>query len=67
MIFHDVEQNTDEWFALRAGMLTGSGFGKIMANYGKAFGDPAKKYAANIAIEQITGTPISSDYSNAFL
>ena len=67
MIFHDVEQNTDEWFALRAGMLTGSGFGKIMANYGKAFGDPAKKYAANIAIEQITGTPISSDYSNAHM
>jgi len=67
MIFHDVEQNTDEWFLLRAGMLTGSGFGKIMANYGKAFGDPAKKYAVNIAIEQITGTPISSDYSNAHM
>lgn len=64
MKFHDIEQNTDEWFQLRAGKLTGSGFSKIMANFGKAFGDPAKKYATNIAVEQITGVPISSDYSN---
>lgn len=64
MKFHDIEQNTEEWFALRAGKLTGSGFGKIMANYGKSFGEPAKKYATTIAVEQITGKPISSDYSN---
>lgn len=64
MIYHDIGQNTDEWFAMRAGKLTGSGFGKIMANYGKAFGDPAKKYAINIAVEQITAKPIGSDYSN---
>jgi len=32
---------------------------------GKAFTDYAKKYAVNIAIEQITGSPISSDYTNA--
>ena len=62
--FVDVEQNTDEWFALRGGKLTSSKLGVIMANYGKAFGEPAKKYAVNIAIEQITGNPISSDYSN---
>lgn len=67
MIFHDIEQNTEEWFALRAGKLTGSGFGKIMSNYGKAFGEPAKKYATTIAVEQITGKPISSDYSNAHM
>jgi hypothetical protein len=35
-----------------------------MANYGKAFGKPAHKYAVSIAIEQITGQAISSDYSN---
>jgi len=32
MIFHDVIQNTDEWFALRAGNVGGSSIGKIMAN-----------------------------------
>ena len=62
--FIDVEQNTDEWFFLRAGKLTSSKSGVIMANFGKAFGDPAKKYSVNIAIEQITGKPISSTYSN---
>ena len=65
--FHDVEQNTDEWFALRAGRLTSSKLGVIMANYGKAFGDPAKKYAVNIAIEQITGEPIASTFTNAHM
>lgn len=62
--FHDVEQNSDEWFALRAGRLTSSKLGTVMAKYGAAFGEPAKKYAVNIAIEQITGNPIASTYSN---
>lgn len=65
--FHNIEQNTDEWLALRAGKLTSSKLGVVMANYGKAFGEPAKKYAVNIAIEQITGKPIPSDYSNAHM
>lgn len=33
----------------------------------KAFGTPAKQYAVQIAIEQITGNPISSNYSNAHM
>lgn len=62
--FHDVEQNTDDWYQMRAGKLTSSKLGTVMANLGKAFGEPAKKYAVNIAIEQITGKPVKSDYSN---
>ena len=62
--FHDVDQNSDEWYEMRAGLITSSKLGTIMANYGKAFGEPAKKYAVNIAIEQITGKAISSGYSN---
>lgn len=65
--FHDVEQNTDEWLQLRSGKLTSSKLGVIMANFGKAFGEPAKKYAVDIAIEQITGKPIVSDYTNAHM
>lgn len=65
--FHDVEQNSDEWFEMRGGKLTSSKLPVIMANFGKAFGEPAKKYAANIAIEQITGKAISSDYSNSHM
>lgn len=62
--FHDIEQNTDEWLAHRGGKLTSSKLGVVMANYGKAFGDPAKKYASDIALEQVTGKPIASGYSN---
>jgi len=62
--FIDVNQNTDEWFQMRCGKLTSSKLGTIMANHGKAFGDPAKKYAVNIAIEQITGNPIASTFTN---
>jgi len=59
-MFHNIEQNTDEWLELRAGKPTSSSLGKIMANYGKPFGEPAKKYAVNIAVEQMTGKPIAS-------
>ena len=62
--FHDIKQNSDEWFAMRGGKLTSSKLGVIMANFGKSFGEPAKKYAVNIAIEQITGKPIASNYTN---
>lgn len=64
MIFHDVEQNTDEWLALRSGKITASALSKVMANYGKAFGEPAKKYAAEIAVQQITGVSTGGGYSN---
>ncbi len=64
-MFHDIEQNTDLWLDLRAGKITGSAISKAMANYGKAFGEPAKKYAVTIALEQITGSRMSGDgYSN---
>lgn len=64
MKFYDVEQNQDEWYQLRAGKITSSKLGLVMANYGKTFGEPAKKYAVDLAIEQITGKPIPSSYKN---
>ena len=65
--FHDINQNSDEWYHFRAGKITGSKLGTIMANYGKPFGEPANKYAVNIAIEQITGNPIPSHYTNTHM
>jgi hypothetical protein len=64
MSWIDIEQNTDEWLELRAGKVGGSSIGKIMANYGKAFGDPAKRLAVQIALEQITGKPQGESYTN---
>ena len=66
-MFHEVEQNTDEWLGLRVGKLTSSSLATVMANYGKAFGDPAKKLAVSIAIGQITGQIQSGGYSNAHM
>lgn len=65
--FIDIDQNSDEWFDLRAGKLTGSSASKVMANYGKAFGNPAHALAVQIALEQITGNTISSNYTNAHM
>jgi len=62
--FHNVEQNTDEWQALRLGKATASNFGVFMANYGKDFGDPAKRYALQIALERLTGKKAEHGFSN---
>lgn len=64
MLWHDVPQNTDEWLALRVGKPTCSKFGTFMANEGKAFGDPAKDYALQIALEIATGNKPENGFSN---
>ena len=64
MIWHDIEQNTQEWMDLRKGKVTSSAVNLVMANFGKAFGNPAKKYAAELALERITGGKVKENYSN---
>lgn len=64
-IFYDLEQSSDEWFQARSGMPTSSKLSCVMANYGKAFGTPAVKYARKIALEIVTGKPISDGFSNS--
>lgn len=61
MLFHDVPQNSPEWEALRIGKATASRFACFMANDGKPFGDPARRYALQLALERITGR--KADYS----
>lgn len=65
MKFHDIAQNSDEWLALRAGKVTSSALSKIMANYGKSFGNQAKDYAVKLCAEQASGEAIQSGYSNS--
>lgn len=68
MIFHDIEQNSEEWFKIREKKVTTSNFGKMMANLGKSFGDPAKKYAFRIAKEQVTGIKTEEEsFTNAYM
>ena len=60
----DIDQNTDDWMELRSGRIGGSSIGKIMANYGKAFGEPAHTEALRIALEKIKGSQGCDGYSN---
>lgn len=65
MPWFDVEQNTDEWLDMRIAKIGGSSIGKVMANYSKAFGDPAKKLAVTVARELVTGKrSLAEGYSN---
>lgn len=65
--FHDVEQGSDAWHELRLGKVTASNFGAIMANEGKAFGDPAKRYALQLALEIENGFRAEHSFSNAHM
>lgn len=67
MIFHDVQQNSDDWLSFRLGKATGSGFASFMANYGKSFGEPAHKYALQIALEKITGAKSEYSFTNSHM
>jgi hypothetical protein len=60
----DVKQNTDEWHALRLGKATSSKYPCIMSNEDRAFGDPAKRYALQLALERITGDKAEFSFSN---
>jgi hypothetical protein len=64
MLWHDIQQNTDEWSALRCGKATASQFGCFMANDGRAFGEPAKRYALQIALEICNGYKAEFSFSN---
>ena len=68
-MFIDINQatETDEWLALRVGKVTSSGLSKVMANFGKAFGPPAKEYAAKVALEQITGKSNGDHFMSAHM
>lgn len=61
----DIQQNSEEWFEERMKKATSSKFSVIMAHEGKAFGEPAKRYAEEIAVEIVTGIrEESGSYTN---
>lgn len=64
MIFHDIAQNSEEWEAVRLGKATSSNNAKIMAHYGKGFGEPAERYALQLALERVTGRKAGVSFKN---
>lgn len=65
MKFHNIEQNSEEWSSLRLGKVTSSHLACIMANGEGAFGEPAKRYALQLALERITEKKAEYSFSNA--
>ena len=53
-MWHNVEQNSEEWFKLRLGKLTSSNFDKLMAHKCTKWGQGAIDYAEKIALEIVT-------------
>lgn len=64
MKWHDVEQNSPEWEELKLGKPSASGYSKFMAHLGKPFGEPAHRYALQLALEQITGRKAEHSFKN---
>lgn len=65
MIIHDVEQGTDEWYALRAGIPSASEFGKLITSKG----EPSKSmpdYAIDLANEAYAGASVDAWEGNSF-
>jgi hypothetical protein len=65
MIVHNVEQGTDEWFALRCGIPTGSEFKKLVTSKG----EPSKTlstYAITLANEKYAGKPVDAWEGNGW-
>lgn len=67
MIVHTCDQRSPEWFALRAGRLTGSFAADMLATLKVKKGEAAcrRDLRVRLALERITGRPISGDYVSA--
>ena len=59
MIVHDVEQGTDEWHSLRAGLPTGSEFSKLVTSAG-APSKSMEAYARTLAGEKYAGKALDA-------
>lgn len=59
MIIHDVEQNSDQWFALRAGIPTASEFSKLITTKGK-ISTSINLVAYELAAEKYVGGQVDS-------
>jgi predicted phage-related endonuclease len=58
----DAPQRTPEWFAARAGRLTGSVAGEMLARIQKGEAASRRNLRLRLVLEQLTGRPQESDY-----
>lgn len=67
-IFNEIEQGTEDWFRVRAGLPTASEFSTVMAS-GRNGGASITRarYLRKLAGEILTGDPAPEGYTNAFM
>jgi len=65
MIIHDVEQNSPEWFELRAGIPTASEFSNLVTSKG-APSKALEKYSYTLAAEAFTGGQVDAWEGNQY-
>ena len=64
MIVLDFEQGTQEWLKARAGKVTASKIGDVMAKIKSGEAAARKDYRAQIVAEILTGNPQGSTFTN---
>lgn len=63
-IFHDVEQVSDEWFALRLGKLTSTGAADMLAEIKSGEAASRRNLRCKIMLERITGAIADDGWSS---
>lgn len=61
----DAEQRSAEWFAARAGLLTGSRATDAMAKIKSGEAAARRDYRLQLAVERLTGQPMESGFTSA--
>ncbi|NBP16862.1 hypothetical protein EBU95_21155 [bacterium] len=61
MIFHDIPQNSPDWYTARAGLATASQFSRIITPTGKPSAS-AEEYAYECIAEIFMGEPIQPNF-----
>lgn len=59
MIVHDCEQNSEDWFSLRAGIPTASNFSKLVTSTGE-ISKTLSSYALTLAAEKFSGGKVDA-------
>ncbi len=60
----NAEQRSDEWFAARAGRVTGSRARDVLAKIKTGEAAARRDYRLQLAVERMTGRPMESGYTN---
>lgn len=62
-VFNEIVQGTPEWFAIRAGCVTGSHMADVLATVKSGEAAARRNYRVRLALERITGKPVEEMFT----